>query len=78
MLRLAPPSNNRLANDTLTLLNACGIHVSRRGTGLVEEVRDIPECEAVFLRPDDIPGHRRGGRGASWHYGAWTGLRRSG
>ena len=55
MLRLALPSNNRLANDTLTLLNACGIHVSRRGTGLVEEVRDIPECEAVFLRPDDIP-----------------------
>ena len=55
MLRLALPSNNRLANDTLTMLNACGIHVSRRGTGLVEEVRDIPECEAVFLRPDDIP-----------------------
>ncbi len=55
MLRLALPSNNRLLNDTLTMLNACGIHVSRRGTGLVEEVRDIPECEAVFLRPDDIP-----------------------
>ncbi len=55
MLRLALPSNNRLATDTMALLNACGIHVSRRGTGLVEEVRDIPECEAVFLRPDDIP-----------------------
>ena len=55
MLRLALPSNNRLANDTLTMLGACGIHVSRRGTGLVEEVRGIPECEAVFLRPDDIP-----------------------
>ena len=55
MLRLALPSNNRLANDTMSMLNACGIHVSRRGTGLVEEVRDIPECEAVFLRPDDIP-----------------------
>ena len=55
MLRLALPSNNRLANDTLTMLGACGIHVSRRGTGLVEEVRAIPECEAVFLRPDDIP-----------------------
>jgi len=55
VLRLALPSNNRLANDTMTMLNACGIHVSRRGTGLVEEVRDIPECEAVFLRPDDIP-----------------------
>lgn len=55
MLRLALPSNNRLLNDTLNMLNACGIHVSRRGTGLVEEVRDIPECEAVFLRPDDIP-----------------------
>ncbi len=55
VLRLALPSNNRLANDTMSMLNACGIHVSRRGTGLVEEVRDIPECEAVFLRPDDIP-----------------------
>ena len=55
MLRLALPSNNRLANDTLDMLAACGIHVSRRSSGLVEEVRDIPECEAVFLRPDDIP-----------------------
>ena len=56
MLRLALPSNNRLAGDTLDLLDASGIHVSRRGSqGLVEEVRDIPNCEAVFLRPDDIP-----------------------
>ncbi len=57
MLRLALPSNNRLAGDTLDFLGSCGIHVSRRGSqGLVEEVRDIPDCEAVFLRPDDIPG----------------------
>ena len=57
MLRLAIPSNNRLAGDTLDFLGSCGINVSRRGSqGLVEEVRGVPNCEAVFLRPDDIPG----------------------
>ncbi len=74
MLRLALPSNNRLAGDTLNLLGSCGIHVSRRGgQGLVEEVRDIPECEAVFLRPDDIPlivaegGAHLGITGLDWY-----------
>lgn len=57
-LRLAVQKSGRLSEDSLSLLEECGIDIasSRSGGRLKAEATNFP-LELLFLRDDDIPGY---------------------
>ncbi len=55
MLRLAIQKSGRLADETLSLLRACGISFSVSPARLRTRANNFP-LELLFLRDDDIPG----------------------
>ncbi len=55
-LRLAIQKSGRLSDDTIDLLGACGIHISRPDRKL-RALSEQFNLEILFLRDDDIPGY---------------------
>ena len=60
MLRLAIQKSGRLAEDSLMLLNKCGIRVKNGGHMLKASAENFP-LEVYFLRDDDIPQYVQDG-----------------
>lgn len=55
-LRLAIQKSGRLSDDTIDLLSACGINISRPDRKL-RALSEHFNLELLFLRDDDIPGY---------------------
>lgn len=56
MLKLAIQKSGRLSEDSLNLLNKCGIRLHHNKTRLLCPAENFP-IEILFLRDDDIPGY---------------------
>ncbi len=54
-LRIALQKSGRLAEDSLALLNKCGLHVERAKDQLFCRVKEMP-IDLMMIRDDDIPG----------------------
>jgi ATP phosphoribosyltransferase len=59
-LRIAIQKSGRLSEDSLKLLNDCGIAVKSSGAKLRSEAENFP-VEVYFLRDDDIPQYVQDG-----------------
>jgi ATP phosphoribosyltransferase len=59
-LRIAIQKSGRLSEDSLKLLNDCGISVRSSGAKLRSEAENFP-VEVYFLRDDDIPQYVQDG-----------------
>ncbi len=53
-LCIALQKSGRLAEESLALLKACGLHIARGKDQLLVRVREIP-LDVLFVRDDDIP-----------------------
>jgi ATP phosphoribosyltransferase len=60
IIRLAIQKSGRLADDSLELLNKCGIHVKNASDRLKATSETFP-VEVYFLRDDDIPQYVQDG-----------------
>src|SRR6476469_6880687 len=59
-LKIAIQKSGRLSEDSLKLLNDCGIAVKSAGAKLRSEAENFP-VEVYFLRDDDIPQYVQDG-----------------
>ena len=59
-LRIAIQKSGRLSEDSLKLLNDCGISVKSAGSKLRSQAENFP-VEVYFLRDDDIPQYVQDG-----------------
>ena len=53
-VRIALQKSGRLAEDSLALLSACGLHVTRSKDQLFCRIKELP-VDVLLLRDDDIP-----------------------
>ncbi len=54
-IRIALQKSGRMAEDSLSLLKNCGLHIDRSKDQLFCRVKELP-IDLLFIRDDDIPG----------------------
>ena len=53
--RIALQKSGRMADDSLNLLKACGLHIDRSKDQLFCRIKELP-IDLLLVRDDDIPG----------------------
>ncbi|MDD3029519.1 MAG: ATP phosphoribosyltransferase [Alphaproteobacteria bacterium] len=59
-VRIALQKKGRMANDSLSLLKSCGLHIDNSKDDLFCRIRELP-IDLLMIRDDDIPGFVGGG-----------------
>jgi len=54
-IQIAVQKSGRLAQDSLALLRACGLHIERSNDQLFCRIKELP-IDLLLIRDDDIPG----------------------
>ena len=54
-VRIAVQKSGRMAEDSLALLRACGLHIERSKDQLYCRIKELP-IDLLLIRDDDIPG----------------------
>lgn len=54
-VRIAVQKSGRMAQDSLALLRACGLHIDRSKDELYCRIKELP-IDLLLIRDDDIPG----------------------
>src|SRR5271170_8111177 len=54
-IRIALQKTGRMADDSLSLLKNCGLHVARSKDQLFCRIQELP-IDVLLVRDDDIPG----------------------